>query len=55
MDLTSEKSFGVNDGVGDHLGPVIPQSTESIPKLRARLMSFTHAIMRSEYFMCLLL
>ena len=56
MDLTGVTPFGVNDGVGDHLGPVIPQSTESIPKLRVKLMSFTHVIMRFfEYFLCLLL
>ena len=56
MDLTGVTSFGVNDGVRDHLGPIIPQSTESIPKLRARLMGSTHAIMRFfEFFLCLLL
>ena len=56
MDLIGVASLSVNDGVRDHLWPVIPQSWESIPKLRARLMSSTHAIMRFfEYFLCLLL
>jgi len=56
MDLTGITSFGISDGVGDHLGLVIPQSMESIPKLRARLMSSTNAIMCFfEYFLCLLL
>ena len=56
MDLTGVTSFGVSDDVRDHLGLVIPQSMESIPKLRARLMSSTNAIMCFfEYFLCLLL
>jgi len=54
MDLTGVTSFGISDGVRDHLRPIISQSSESIPKLRTRLMSSTHAIMRfSEYFLCL--
>ena len=56
MDLIGVTSFGVSDGVKDHLWPIIPQSSESISKLRTRLMSSTHAIMRFfEYFLCLLL
>ena len=56
MDLTGMTSLGVSDGVRDHLWPIIHQSSESIPKLRARLMSYTHAVMRFfEYFMYLLL
>ena len=55
MDLTGVTSFGISDGIRDHLRPIISQSSESIPKLRTRLMSSTHAIMRFfEYFLCLL-
>ena len=56
MDLTCVTSFSVSDGVRDHLRLIISQSSESIPKLRARLLSSTHAVMRFfEYFLCLLL
>jgi len=56
MDLTSVTSFGVSDGVRDHLRLIISQSSESILKLRTGLMSSTHTIMRFfECFMCLLL
>ena len=56
MDLTGVTLFGVSDGVRDHLRPIISQSSESIPKLRTRLMSSTDASMRFfEYFLCLLL
>ena len=56
MDLTGVTSFSVSDCVSDHLRPIISQSSESIPKLRTRLMSYAHASMRFfEYFMYLLL
>jgi len=56
MDLTGVTSFGVNDGVRDHPRPIIPQSSESISKLRARLMSSTQAVMHFiKNFLCLLL
>jgi len=39
-----------------HRLAIIPQSSESISKLRTRLMSSTHAVMRFfEYFLCFLL
>ena len=56
MDLTGVTSFGISDGVKDHLWSIIPQSLESISKLRTRQMSSTHAVMRFfEDFLCLLL
>ena len=56
MDLIGMTSFGIRYGVRDHLRPIISQPSESIPKLRTRLMSSTHANMRFfEYFLCLLL
>jgi len=56
MDLIGVTSLGVSDGFRDHLWPIIPQSLELIPKLGARLMSSTHAVMRFfEYSLCLFL
>ena len=49
-------SFGISDGIWDHLRPIISQSSESISKLRTRLMSYIQAIMHFfEYFLCLFL
>ena len=56
MDLTGVTLFSVSDGVRDHLKPIISQSSESIFKLRTRLMSSVHTSMHFfEYFLCLLL
>jgi len=52
MDLIGVTSFGVSDGVRDHLRPIIYQSLELIPKLQTRFMSSTHTIMHFfEYFL----
>jgi len=56
MDLEGMASFGISDGIRDHLRPIISQSSESISKLRTRLMSSAHASMCFfKYFLCLLL
>jgi len=56
VDLTSVTSFGISDGVRDHIRLIISQSSESISKLRTRLVSSAHTSMRFfEYFLGLLL
>ena len=54
MNLTGVTSFGISDGVSNHLGPVIFQPLESICQFWARLMGSTHTVMGFfQYFLCL--
>ena len=54
MDLTGVASFSVNDGVRDHLQPIVSELLEPITKLWTRLVSSTYTAMSLfECFLCL--
>ena len=54
VDLTRMTSFGIGDGVRDHLQPIIAKSSKPIFELRSRSVSPAHAVMSFfECFMCL--
>ena len=56
MHLAGVTSFGIGDGVSDHLRPIISQPLESIRMFWARLMGSTHTVMDFfQYLMCLFL
>ena len=45
MYLAGVTSFGISDGVSDHLRPIISQPLESVCKFWVRLMGSTHTVM----------
>ena len=56
MHLAGVTSFGMSDGVSDHLRPIISQPLKSIRKFWARLMGSAHTVMGFfQYLLCLFL
>ena len=55
MHLAGVTSFGISDGVRDHLRPIISQPLELIPKFWARLMGSTAVMGFFQYLLRLFL
>ena len=52
VDLSCMASLSIDDGVRDHLWPIIAKSSKPVSELRAKLVSFARTIM--SFFECLM-